>query len=181
MRAVVTHLHASSEHRFSKEPREALRLRAGMGVEGDAHYGATVRHRSRVGGRPRPNLRQVHLIASEVYDQLLDEGFDVRPGDLGENVTSRGIDLSACAVGTVVRLGGALVVLTGLRNPCRQIEQFRPGLLAAVRGGRTGAGTCSLRHRPGVMAVVVHGGEVRIGDGLLCSPPPGDPIPLDRV
>ena len=132
----VTHLHRSESHSFSKNEHDALVLVAGMGVEGDAHFGATVKHRSRVKADPlQPNLRQVHLMQRELHDELRAAGFSVGPGDLGENITTAGLDLLSLPVGTMLRIGDhALVALTGLRNPCSQIDDFQAGLLKEVLG-----------------------------------------------
>jgi MOSC domain-containing protein YiiM len=174
---IVTQLHRNADHGFSKPSEPTLHLVAGMGVEGDAHFGATVRHRSRVAADPtQPNLRQVHLIQAELLEELAAEGFRVGPGDLGENITAAGVDLLSLPVGSVLRIGEALLGVTGLRNPCRQIEHFEKGLLKRVTDS-SGHG----RHRAGVMAVVLHGGQVAVGDTVDCSPPPGPPIPLTRV
>ena len=148
-----------------------------MGVQGDAHFGATVQHRSRVKADPtQPNLRQVHLIHAELLEELLHEGFSVQPGDLGENVTTRNLDLLALPVGAVLRIGDVLLGLTGLRNPCLQIEQFQSGLLKRVTDN-SGQG----RHRAGVMAVVLRGGHISVGDAIEYALPPGPPIALARV
>jgi MOSC domain-containing protein YiiM len=173
----VTHLHRSPEHAFTKRSEQSVRLVAGMGVEGDSHFGACVQHRSRVQADPsQPNLRQVHLISAELLDEVNQVGMEVSPGDLGENMTTRGIALTALPVGTVLQVGGALLGLTGRRNPCRQIDRFRPGLLGQLidttRGGD---------HRAGVMAVVLLGGEVGVGDRITASLPPGPRRALQRV
>ena len=133
--AAVVALHHSPRHTFSKSSVGAAELVAGIGIRGDAHAGALVRHRSRVAADPnQPNLRQVHLIAAELFDVLATVGHEVAPGDLGENVTTAGLDVEALAVGTVLALGDdALVAVTGLRNPCRQIERFQPRLLRRRR------------------------------------------------
>lgn len=165
----------SPRHGFSKDVVDGIALLAGVGVEGDAHAGAAVQHRSRLRADPtQPNLRQVHLL----HGELLDE-FGVDPGALGENVTTRGIDLLSLPVGSVLALGEqALVCLTGLRNPCAQIEAFRPGLLRQVVH-RDAAGQAVLL--AGVMGVVVAGGGVRAGDAVRVALPPGPPRPLERV
>ena len=160
-------------HRFGKPCREAIRLRAGLGVEGDAHCGRTVRHRSRVARDPtQPNLRQVHLIHAELHEALRRLGFAVAPGEMGENVTTRGLDLLGLPRGARLHLGAAAVIeVTGLRNPCAQLDRFRPGLMAAVLG-RDAEGR--LVRKAGVMAVVLAGGEVRPGDPIrtvLPAPP----------
>jgi MOSC domain-containing protein YiiM len=154
------------EHRFGKPPREAIRLVAGLGVHGDAHAGATVQHLSRVAKAPQtPNLRQVHLIHGELLDELAAKGFAVAPGELGENVTTRDIDLLGLSRGTRLRLGSeAVIEVTGLRNPCWQIDaNIAPGAMAATLDR---APDGSLVRKAGVMAVVLAGGEVRPGDAI---------------
>jgi MOSC domain-containing protein YiiM len=176
----VASLHRSVGHTLSKPSEVEVVLLAGLGVEGDAHCGAQVRHRSRVAKDPtQPNLRQVHLVHGELHDELRAAGFDVAPGDMGENVTTRGIDLLSLPTGTLLRLGEvALVSLTGLRNPCRQLEGVQPGLQGAVLD-RDADG--SLVRKAGVMAVVVLGGVVRHGDPVDVRLPPGPPVPLRPV
>jgi len=157
------------EHRFSKPARESITLVAGRGVEGDAHFGATVQHLSRVRRDPtQPNLRQVHLIHSELFDEVT---ADIAPGELGENVTTEGVDLLELPRGTRLRLGPeAVVELTGLRNPCLQIDGFEPGLLKQVVG--TDAEGRTIR-KAGVMAVVIAGGVVKPGDAIAVDIPAG--------
>ena len=160
-------------HAFSKHTAPSITLLVGLGVEGDAHLGRTVQHRSRVRRDPsQPNLRQVHLIHSELFDELAAAGYDVRPSDLGENVTTSGIDLLGLPTGTRLHLGGTAVVqVTGLRNPCVQIEAHDTGLLAAVLDK---APDGSVIRKAGVMSVVLVGGEVRPGDAInveLPAPP----------
>lgn len=169
-----------STHLFSKQPVRSITLRAGLGVEGDAHLGTTVKHRSRVRqDASQPNLRQVHLIHAELLDELQAQGFDVRPGDLGENITTRGIGLLGLPRGTRLRIGArAIVEVTGLRNPCRQIEAFRPGLLAAVLD-RDDDGR--LVRKTGVMSVVIEGGIVMPADAITVERPAGAPLPLEVV
>jgi len=164
--ALVTAVAASATHTFSKPVRPSIRLLAGLGVEGDAHLGETVKHRSRVRRDPTsPNLRQVHLIHSELHDELRAAGFDVDAGEMGENVTTRGVDLLVLPAGTLLRLGGeAVVEVTGLRNPCVQLDGFRRGLTAAVLE-RDADG--SLVRKSGVMAVVREGGDVQPGDEVV--------------
>ena len=171
MTARVVAVHRSARHTFSKETTERVRLVEGHGVEGDAHAGATVQHRSRVRFNPaQPNLRQVHLIHAELLDDLGEAGFPVGPGELGENVTTRGIDLLGLPVGTRLRLGeGAVAVLTGLRNPCKQIEGFRPGLLGQVVRPREDGPPALLA---GVMATVARSGDVVAGDAVAADLPP---------
>ena len=177
---LVTGLAAAPRHRFSKEPVTEVRLVAGHGVEGDAHAGATVQHRSRKRWRPQdPNLRQVHLLATELLEELQDKGYDVGPGRLGENVTTSGVDLLALPTGTVLRLGDeAEVEVTGLRNPCVQIDRFSPGLLGEVLGRDEGG---AVVRRAGVMGVVLCSGEVRVGDPLTVVLPPEPHTPLAPV
>jgi MOSC domain-containing protein YiiM len=171
--AVVSAVSRDAQHAFSKPTRERIRLLAGLGVDGDAHLGGTVQHRSRVARDPsRPNLRQVHLLHAELHNELAARGFAVAAGDLGENVTTRGIDLLGLPAGARLALGTeAVVEVTGLRNPCVQLDRFRPGLMAAVLD-RDAAG--ALVRRAGVMAVVLAGGEVRPGDpiGVALPAPP---------
>lgn len=167
-------------HRFSKQPVEAIRLIEGLGVEGDAHLGKTVQHRSRVAIDPsQPNLRQVHLIHAELFDELAGQGYEVAPGDLGENVTTRGIDLIGLPRGARLHIGRDVVVeVTGLRNPCGQIEQFRPGMLKAVLGKDANG---ELVRKAGVMGIVLRGGDVRAGDPVRVEQPPEPHLPLERV
>ncbi|MGC5015985.1 MOSC domain-containing protein [Streptosporangium sp. DT93] len=171
--AEVTAVARSATHDFSKTAQPAIRLLEGLGVEGDAHLGITVQHRSRVAQDPtRPNLRQVHLIPAEFHDELRAEGFSVEACELGENITTRGVDLLELPAGTLLRLGEeAVVEVTGLRNPCGQIENFQAGLLRRMTA-RTAEGE-QVRWA-GVMGVVVSGGEVRPGDRIgveLPAPP----------
>lgn len=178
--ATVTAVSSDTDHRFSKPNRPAVRLLAGLGVEGDAHLGVSVQHLSRIAQDPtQPNLRQVHLIHSELFDELGEAGYTVAPGDLGENVTTRGIDLLSLPTGTRLRLGAeAVVEITGLRNPCLQIDRFRTGLLKQVVG-RNAAG--DLVRKAGVMAVVLAGGTLRPGDPITAELPDLPHRPLERV
>ncbi|GAA0812495.1 MOSC domain-containing protein [Spirilliplanes yamanashiensis] len=178
--AVVVAVCRDGEHRFSKAVADEITLLAGLGVEGDAHLGRTVQHRSRVAADPtQPNLRQVHLLHAELFDELRTKGFDVAAGQLGENVTTRGIDLHGLPRGTVLRLGpDAVVEITGLRNPCLQIEQFRSGLLKEVVGR---ADDGAVIRRGGIMGVVRSGGRIRPGDPIVVDLPPEPHEPLDRV
>ena len=176
----VVALALDAKHRFSKRAADSIRLLEGLGVEGDAHCGTTVKHRSRVKVDPsQPNLRQVHLIASELLDELGEQGFAVEPGQLGENITTSGLDLIALPRGTVLQLGDAACVeLTGLRNPCGQIEAFRAGLLQQVIEKRSDG---EIVRKAGVMAIVKAGGVIRTGDGIAVSLPPMPHLPLERV
>lgn len=176
----VESLSLSARHDFSKQRVPAVELLAGLGVAGDTHAGVTVQHRSRVARDPsQPNLRQVHLIHAELFDELARVGHAVQPGDLGENILTRGLDLLALPTGTELQLGAqACVRLTGLRNPCVQIERFQTGLMAAVLG-RDVAG--QLVRKAGVMAVVLVGGPVACGDPIAVRLPAGEPQPLQPV
>lgn len=163
MNAMVTAVSRNDSHTFSKSNTGSIRLLAGLGIEGDAHLGKTVKHRSRVARDPsQPNLRQVHLIHAELHDELRDSGFDVAEGQMGENITTRGVDLLGLPRGTRLRLGGRSVIeVTGLRNPCQQLDDFRPGLQAAVLD-RDEHG--NLIRKAGIMGIVVAVGEVCPGD-----------------
>ncbi|MFI1098002.1 MOSC domain-containing protein [Streptomyces sp. NPDC020917] len=167
-------------HRFSKANQDSIRLLAGLGVEGDAHLGVTVQHLSRIAQDPtQPNLRQVHLIHAELFDDLRLAGYDVAPGDLGENVTTRGLDLLGLPVGTLLHLGpDAVVEVTGLRNPCLQIDRFRSGLLKQVVGRDEGG---AVIRKGGIMGVVLTGGELRPGDAVSAELPATPHRPLERV
>ena len=180
MTAHVLSVHSSPDHAFSKPRRAAITLIAGHGVDGDVHGGATVQHRSRVARDPtQPNLRQVHLIHAELFEELAARGFAVTPGQLGENITTAGIDLLSLAQDTRLRIGAAAVVrITGLRSPCWQIDHFQDGLMAAVLD-RLPDG--SLIRKAGVMAVVEAGGEVKSGDEVTVTVPAGPHRRLERV
>jgi hypothetical protein len=178
--AFVLAVCSASGHDFSKPLRGRIDLVEGLGVAGDAHCGARVQHRSRVAIDPtQPNLRQVHLIQAELFDELRILGFDVAPGDLGENVTTRGIDLLSLPVGALLRLGDeAVVEVTGLRNPCLQIDGLRRGLMKAVIGRDADGG---IVRKAGVMGVVRHGGPVKPGDGIRIDLPAGAARRLEPV
>lgn len=178
--AHVVSVAASAVHDFSKRPLSSIRLLQGLGVEGDAHCGPTVKHRSRVRRDPsQPNLRQVHLLGAELFEEVAPHGHPLRPGDMGENVTTSGVDLHALPRGTVLHLGAeAAVELTGLRNPCWQIDAFSRGLLGRVLGvdeeGRK-------VRRAGVMAVVRRAGSVSAGDPVRVVLPAGPQHALEPV
>lgn len=180
MTPTIIALASDAQHRFSKEPARSLTLRAGLGVEGDAHAGRTVQHLSRVKQDPnQPNLRQVHLIHAELFEELAGQGFAILPGQMGENVTTRGIDLLGLSAGTRLRLGQeALIEITGLRNPCHQLNGFAPGLMAATLD-RDADG--ELIRKAGVMAVVVSGGEIAVGDAITLESVPLVHEPLGPV
>lgn len=169
-----------SGHAFSKPLAESIRLLAGQGVEGDAHCGMTVKHRSRVAADPtQPNLRQVHLIQAELLAEVAGQGFRVMPGQLGENITTLGIDLLTLPTATRLHIGSeAIVELTGLRNPCAQIDRFQRGLLAAVMGRDAKGG---LVRKAGVMGIVIAGGRVEMGDAIRVVLPDGPHRKLEMV
>ncbi|MCA2217865.1 MOSC domain-containing protein [Jidongwangia harbinensis] len=229
----VASVNSSEAYTFSKPQRDEIVLVAGIGVDGDTHAGVNVRHRSRVRADPsQPNLRQVHFIQRELFDEVADHGFEVAPGQLGENVTTDGLDLLALPRGTVLRFGTAgaaerpagagpapaevvadvvaaargatldqatagavdalvaavdretgddprpAVVLTGLRNPCAQIDRFSDGLLGRV-AYRDADGV--FVRKAGIMGVVLRGGPVRRGDPITAELPPEPHLPLERV
>ena len=179
MNGTVMSANRSPSHTMSKPNQEKLRLIAGVGVEGDAHAGVTVKHRIRVQRDPtQPNLRQVHLIHSELYDELTAAGFDVSHGQMGENITTRGVDLLGLPTGTRLHLRDAVVEVTGLRNPCAQLDGIQPGLLQAVLD-RDEAG--NLVRKAGIMGIVVTGGEVAPDDEIRVELPPGPHRPLEPV
>ena len=175
----VVGVSASPVHEFSKIRQPSIRLLAGVGVEGDTHAGPTVQHRSRVAADPtQPNLRQVHLLHAELLDELTAAGFDVSPGALGENITTRGIPLLSLPVGTVLACGEALVAITGLRNPCHQLNDYAPGLMQAVAYLDANG---SLVRKAGIMGVVVASGTVAAGMHVGVTLPPQPHRALDRV
>jgi MOSC domain-containing protein YiiM len=178
--AVVVGVSCDHDHRFSKPARGSITLLAGLGVEGDAHAGTTVQHLSRIKrDASAPNLRQVHLIHVELHDELAAKGFTVRPGDMGENITTRGVDLLGLPVNARLRLGSqAIVEIKGLRNPCYQLDNFQSGLMAAcldkdARG--------NLIRKAGIMGVVVVGGAVKPGDAIGIDLPDGPLAKLGPV
>jgi MOSC domain-containing protein YiiM len=180
MPPIVEAVHAKETHSVYKHARESIRLVAGLGVEGDAHAGVTVQHRSRVRADPtQPNLRQVHLIHAELHEELSERGFEVRAGQMGENVTTRGVDLLGLPSGARLRLGDdAVIEITGLRNPCNQLDGVQPGLMEAVLD-RDADG--NLVRKSGVMAVVLTGGAVRPGDRIAVELPAEPHRPLEKV
>jgi MOSC domain-containing protein YiiM len=177
---VVAAVGCSPTHTLTKPVTTSIRLVAGLGIEGDAHQGVTVKHRSRVAKDPSaPNLRQVHLMHAELFDELRAAGFSVAAGQMGENVTTSGIDLLALPTGSRLRLGrGAIVEVTGLRNPCRQLNTLQPGLMNATLA-RDAAG--NLVRKAGIMAIVVAGGQVNEGDRIAIELPPPPHQPLAPV
>jgi MOSC domain-containing protein YiiM len=176
----VIAVHVNASHTFSKQSVRQIMLLEGLGVEGDAHCGATVKHRSRVARDPsQPNLRQVHLMHGELFDELFEKAFRVLPGDLGENITTRGLDLLSLPVGTELHIGEhSIVTLIGLRNPCAQIDHFQAGLMSAVLG-RSPEG--KLLRKAGVMGVVTTTGPVSSGDEIAVKMPPPPYRDLEMV
>lgn len=180
MSASVIAVSRSATHSFSKEPRPSIRLIEGLGVEGDAHLGETVKHRSRVAQDPtQPNLRQVHLVHQELLDELQAAGFNVLAGTIGENVTTRGLDLLSLPTGALLHIGPeAVVEVTGLRNPCIQLDRYQKGLMAATLD-RDDDG--DLVRKAGVMSIVRVGGLVSAGDGIRVVLPAEPHRRLERV
>lgn len=176
----VTAVSLRRGHHFSKTNSLSIRLLKGLGVDGDAHMGETVKHRHRVAQDPtQPNLRQVHLLHEELFDELARKNFIVQPGEMGENITTRGVDLLALPTGTRLHLGDSAVVeVTGLRNPCILIDRFQKGLMAATLDkGADGR----LIRKAGVMSVVLSDGDVRPGDPVRVELPAAPHRPLQPV
>ena len=176
----VLAVHRDPSHSFSKTTVEEITLVEGLGVAGDAHRGATVKHRSRVARDPsQPNLRQVHLMQNELLRELAARGFAVGPGAIGENVTTVGLDLLALSTDTELLIGAEAVIrVTGLRNPCTQLDDYQPGLMSAVLD-RTADG--EIIRKAGVMGVVVHGGAISPGDAIAVRVPRHPHSPLRPV
>jgi len=178
--ATVIAVASGSGHNFSKTIQPEITLITGLGVQGDAHMGKTVKHRSRVRKDPtQPNLRQVHLIHSELFDEVKAQGLMVAPGQMGENITTQGIELLGLPTGTRLHIGAeAVIEITGLRNPCAQIDKFQKGLLKACLV-KDDNGT--LIRKAGIMSIVLSGGQVREGDSIKIVQPVGPYTALDRV
>lgn len=176
----VVAVSCKATHGPDKPNCAVIRLVAGHGVEGDAHFGTTVKHRSRVAGDPtQPNLRQVHLLHAELHDELVELGFQVRPGLMGENITTRGVDLLGLCRGAILRIGPEVIVqVTGLRNPCYQLDELQPGLMAACLG-RDSEGNPV--RKAGVMGLVIVGGQVAAGDAIRVELPAGPQEALKPV
>jgi MOSC domain-containing protein YiiM len=176
----VTAVSCSGSHTLKKPNQDVVRLLTGLGVEGDAHLGVTVKHRSRVARDPsQPNLRQVHLIHEELHDELRAGGFTVEAGQMGENVTTRGVDLLGLPTGTRLHLGQTAVVeVTGLRNPCAQLDKVQNGLLAATLDKDADG---NVIRKAGIMGIVLADGEVRPGDAIEVELPPEPRTPLEPV
>lgn len=180
MVGMVTAVSRNSVHTIRKPNVSCIRLLAGLGVDGDIHMGETVKHRSRIArNASQPNLRQVHLIHAELHDELLSAGFTILPGEMGENVTTRGVELLALPAGTRLHIGDmAIVEVTGLRNPCFQLNGLKMGLMKAVLG-RDEDG--NLIRKTGVMSIVVAGGDVKAGDPIHVTLPDGPRRALQPV
>jgi MOSC domain-containing protein YiiM len=180
MTGTVIAVSISPNHFFSKSNQNNIKLVAGIGIEGDAHAGRTVKHRSRVAKDPsQPNLRQVHLIHTELHDELKDKGFNISPGDMGENITTKGIDLLNLPTDTKLYLGDqAVIKVTGLRNPCAQLDRFQTGLMSAVLD-QDQAG--NILRKAGIMSIVISGGVVSIGDRIRVELPPQPYRTLEKV
>jgi MOSC domain-containing protein YiiM len=180
MGGTVTAVSRSETHTMTKPNLDAVKLLTGLGVEGDAHLGVTVKHRSRVARDPsQPNLRQVHLVHSELHDELNASGFSVEPGQMGENVTTRGLDLLGLPTGTRLHLGPTAVVeVTGLRNPCAQLDKVQNGLMAATLDKDADG---NLIRKAGIMGIVLADGEVRPGDAIAVELPAEPHTPLQPV
>ena len=179
-KAIVKSVSKSSSHTFSKFNCEKIVLLKGLGVEGDAHMGKTVKHRSRVSKDPnQPNLRQVHLIHSELFEELKEKGFTVQDGEIGENITTKGIDLLALPKDTVLSIGNtAKVKITGLRNPCKQLNSVKNGLMKAVLSKDENG---NVIRKSGIMGIVLEGGDITIGNKIRVELPPKPHIKLERV
>jgi MOSC domain-containing protein YiiM len=180
MSGIVTAVSSSAAHTFSKHNQDQIQLLAGLGVVGDAHAGEKVKHRSRVAQDPtQPNLRQVHLIHAELHEELLAAGFQVLAGQMGENVTTRGIDLLGLPTGTRLHIGStAIIEVTGLRNPCGQLNGLQAGLQAAVLGHDQQG---NLIRKSGIMGIVLASGAVQPGDSIRVELPPEPHHALERV
>lgn len=180
MDGTVTAVSLSAAHTMAKPNQDSIVLVTGLGVQGDAHSGATVKHRSRVARDPhQPNLRQVHLIHSELHDELRAQGFVIAPGQMGENITTRGVALLQLPKGTRLHLGNTAVVeITGLRNPCAQLDGIQRGLMQAVLDRDAGGNPV---RKAGVMGIVLRDGVVRRGDPIRAELPPAPHQPLMPV
>jgi MOSC domain-containing protein YiiM len=180
MQGTVVAVSRSPTHSFSKGNQEFIKLLSGLGVEGDTHMGEKVQHRSRVAKDPnQPNLRQVHLIHAELHDELRQHGFDISPGEMGENITTRGISLLDLPTGSRLHIGKTAVVeITGLRNPCYQLDDFQKGLMKAVLDKDEQG---NLVRKAGVMGIVLIEGEVYVNDGIHVEWPPEPHLTLKPV
>jgi MOSC domain-containing protein YiiM len=176
----VIALHVSSLHLFSKQEKSSLNLLQGLGIEGDAHMGATVKHRSRVATDPsQPNLRQVHLLHMEMIEDICSKGFDIKPGNVGENITTHGVDLINLPRHTRLHVGSTVILsVTGLRNPCSQLDNFQAGLTQAFLGKSADG---KLIRKAGIMAIVLERGIVCQGDEIRVELPSLPHYVLERV
>lgn len=175
----VKALSKSDSHTFNKYNCDQLTLLEGLGVQGDAHMGKTVKHRSRVAKNPnQPNLRQVHLIHNELFEQLATQGFTVKDGEMGENITTQGIPLLELPTNTVLKIGEAQIKVTGLRNPCKQINSIQDGLMNAVlEKDKDG----NLIRKSGIMGIVLKGGDIKVGDRIEVFKPEAPHTNLEPV
>ena len=176
----VVSVSLSPKHSFSKTPAAEIRILADLGVEGDAHAGEQVQHLYRVRKNPNaPNLCQVHLISTEFLDELHTLGFPLQPGEIGENLAVRGINLLTLPVGALLRIGADVVLqITGLRDPCQKLNSLAPGLMkACIARGSDG----SVVRKAGVMSLAVTSGTIRPGDPILIELPPGEPLKMGPV
>ena len=177
--AKVIAVSKSDAHTFNKYNCEKITLLEGLGIKGDAHLGTFVKHRSRVKKDPTtPNLRQVHLIHNELFDELSEKGFDVVPGQMGENITTIGLELLTLPKDTILKIGSAEIVITGLRNPCSQLESIQKGLMKALLGRDE---QDNLIRKAGIMGTVQSGGDISPGDTITVMLPPRPHIVLDKV
>ena len=180
MEGKILALSKSQLHTFSKVNQVSLQLLAGKGVEGDAHLGETVKHRSRVAKDPtQPNLRQVHLIHSQLFAELAKKGFIIKPGEMGENITTKGINLLDLPRNTILKIGKtAKIQITGLRNPCLQLDNFQKGLMKAVLDKDEDG---NLIRKAGIMGIVLTGGKIMIDDLIEVEYPSKPYLKLERV
>lgn len=177
---IVTSVSKSETHTFSKFTCEKIVLLEGLGVKGDAHSGKMIKHRSRVAKNPdQPNLRQVHLIHSELFEELKEKGFNIQEGEIGENITTKGIDLLMLPKGTILTIGeSAKIEVTGLRNPCKQLDALQEGLMKAVLDKDEKG---NLIRKAGIMGIVIGSGEVKVGDAIKVKLPSKPYEKLKRV
>lgn len=175
----VIALSKSDSHTFNKYNCDQINLLTGLGVEGDAHMGKMVKHRSRVKKDPNTaNLRQVHLMHAELFEELSTKGFTVQPGQMGENITTRGIDLLNLPKNTILKIGASEIKITGLRNPCSQLESIQPGLMKAVLDTNDQG---EIVRKAGIMGIVQAGGEISTGDTIFVELPEQPHLALEKV
>jgi MOSC domain-containing protein YiiM len=178
LRGTVVAVASKEKHEFSKRTRHAITLVEDHGVEGDVHAGRVIQHRYLAKKMPvMPNNRQVHLIASELFTELGLSGFNVSPGELGENITTAGLDLTNLPLGTRLRLGSSAVVeITGLRTPCSLIDRFQKGLKRAMIMKHE-----QPRFRCGVLGVAKATGKIAPGDPIIVELPSFSLQPLPEL